>query len=139
MEGISGMTDEYLSSEELAHFRRELTAKRDEVLKRPTIVTTDVRELADNLDFATAVSQNSVDELVCAKDSLLLVEIEDALERLSNSEYGICEGSGELIPRRRLMVQPWARYIVSYQEVIDKLNKQRRSHRGVTDEDSGKL
>jgi RNA polymerase-binding protein DksA len=50
----------------------------------------------------------------------LLREIDDALERMENGTYGICEGTGEPINRARLEAQPWARYSVEYARMLEK-------------------
>lgn len=42
----------------------------------------------------------------------ILEEIEDALIRIDDGTYGICEGNGEPIPKARLEAIPWARYCV---------------------------
>jgi RNA polymerase-binding transcription factor DksA len=41
-------------------------------------------------------------------------EIDDALRRIDRGTYGICEYSGEPIPRERLKAIPWARERVEY-------------------------
>ncbi len=41
-------------------------------------------------------------------------EIDDALRRIERGTYGICEYSGEPIPRERLKAIPWARERVEY-------------------------
>ena len=41
-------------------------------------------------------------------------EIDAALERISKGTYGICEYSGEPIPKERLKAIPWARERVEY-------------------------
>ncbi len=48
-----------------------------------------------------------------------LVEIERALQRLDHGTYGICEGTGEPIPRPRLEAIPYARYSVEYQRKLE--------------------
>lgn len=123
-----------LTPEELLQFKEQLENKREEIGKRSLgILDLNVRELADDLDFASAISQNSVDEAVIKKDKALLKEIDDALQRIRDGEYGICEGSGESIPKRRIQVQPWARFTVAHQEALDKLAV-RRGFRGISDE-----
>ena len=47
-----------------------------------------------------------------------LRQVDAALERLDDGEYGICLGCEEKIPARRLQVIPWARYCVGCQEQI---------------------
>ncbi len=50
----------------------------------------------------------------------ILAEIDDALRRIEEGTYGICEGSGEPIPRERLEAIPWARYCVAYASLLEK-------------------
>ncbi|MFZ5805997.1 MAG: TraR/DksA family transcriptional regulator [Verrucomicrobiota bacterium] len=53
-----------------------------------------------------------------------LYEIEEALKRIDNQTYGICEMSGEPIPLARLKAIPFARYTVECQSRFEK------EHRG---------
>lgn len=46
----------------------------------------------------------------------LVVEIDDALERIRAGTYGLCEADGEPIPRRRLEAMPWARFCKRHAE-----------------------
>ena len=50
----------------------------------------------------------------------LLHEIDDALQRIEDSTYGICEGTGKPIPKARLEAQPWARYCVEYAQMLEQ-------------------
>jgi RNA polymerase-binding protein DksA len=50
----------------------------------------------------------------------LLTEIDEALLRIENGTYGICEGTGEPIPKPRLEAQPWARYCVEYARMVEQ-------------------
>jgi DnaK suppressor protein len=50
----------------------------------------------------------------------LLAEIDAALARIEKKTFGICEGSGEPIPKSRLEAIPWARYCVEYKELLEK-------------------
>jgi len=50
----------------------------------------------------------------------LLMEIEDALARIENGTYGICEANGEPIPKGRLDAIPWARYCVGCATLLEK-------------------
>ena len=58
----------------------------------------------------------------------LLREIDDALQRIENQTYGICEGTGEPIPKARFEAQPWARYCVEYARMLEQglVNEQDR-------------
>jgi RNA polymerase-binding protein DksA len=50
----------------------------------------------------------------------MLREIDDALQRIEDNTYGICEGTGKQIPTARLEAQPWARYSVEYARIIEQ-------------------
>ena len=50
----------------------------------------------------------------------ILDEIYDALERIEEGTYGICENNGEIIPRQRLEAIPWARYCVECASKTEK-------------------
>ena len=45
-----------------------------------------------------------------ASERHLLMDIENALLRIEEGTYGICEGNGEPIRKARLKAIPWARY-----------------------------
>jgi DnaK suppressor protein len=50
----------------------------------------------------------------------LLREIDDALQRIEDKTYGICEGTGKPIRKARLEAQPWARYSVEYARMLEQ-------------------
>ncbi|MHC5137984.1 MAG: TraR/DksA family transcriptional regulator [Planctomycetota bacterium] len=47
-------------------------------------------------------------------------EIHEAIKRIQEGTYGICEGTGEPIPKMRLKGIPWARYCVKFAELVEK-------------------
>lgn len=49
-----------------------------------------------------------------------LAEIDEALQRIVNGSYGICDVSGDMIPEMRLEAMPFARRTVSCQEKMDQ-------------------
>ena len=72
-----------------------------------------------------------------------LYEIEEALKRLENGTYGICEMSGKAIAQARLEALPFARLTVECQSQIEKMGKVSRARVpvtslfGLTDEEPG--
>ena len=50
----------------------------------------------------------------------LLREIDEALGRIENQTYGVCEGTGKLIRKARLEAQPWAKYCVEYARMLEQ-------------------
>jgi len=113
--------DRPLTEAEMAEFRRELLAKRREI-------TGNVKSMEDgalrhqrtdlsNRPYHMAdlgTDNYELENTLGLMDSerRLLLEIEDALDRIEEGVYGICEGNGEMIPVARLQAIPWARYCV---------------------------
>jgi len=50
----------------------------------------------------------------------ILKEIDAALVRMERGTYGICDGSGDPIPKARLNAIPWARFTVQFKELLEK-------------------
>ena len=50
----------------------------------------------------------------------LLEEIDDALQRIEQETYGICEATGKPIAKARLEAQPWARHCVKYARMLEQ-------------------
>ncbi|OYT71123.1 MAG: RNA polymerase-binding protein DksA [Chloracidobacterium sp. CP2_5A] len=77
-------------------------------------------EVKDPLDAAVTYANRELVARQVDQYRQLLQDVEDALERIAAGEYGICQGSGEEIPRKRLEAVPWARYTAAYQEKIER-------------------
>lgn len=71
-----------------------------------------------------------------------LYEIDEALKRIEQGSYGVCEISGKAIPHPRLEALPFTRYTVECQAELEKRNRFQRVRQPVTslfglnDEDS---
>jgi len=90
----------------------------EETLRKP-------RTDLSNLPFHMADAGTDTFELentlgLMDSERKLLKEIEDALARIENGTYGICEGSNEPIPKERLKAIPWARYCVAFASLLEK-------------------
>ncbi len=57
---------------------------------------------------------------IASNESQQLQEIEDALKRIKNGTYGICEMCKKPIPKKRLEILPYARFCVSCQSEYEK-------------------
>ncbi len=123
---------------ELENFRKLLTEEKEKILKKSesTVgsgnIQLDTNEMADEVDLASQTVEQTLTFKLLDRDRKLLGEIEHALNKIDNGDYGYCEGTGELIPKRRLEVRPWCRHSVKFKEQLEKLKK---SGRGVADED----
>lgn len=77
-------------------------------------------DLTNYAEVGTDNFEREVALRVASNESDSLYEIEEALKRVESGTYGICEGSGKPIPRKRLEVFPAARYTIEYQEKLEK-------------------
>lgn len=57
---------------------------------------------------------------ILAQEQDALHEIEEAIVRIDAGGYGVCEGSGVMIPQARLEAMPFARCTVDFQEKLDR-------------------
>lgn len=75
------------------------------------------RDLADASSFVTEIDNIMS---LASNQRQTLQEVQDALVRVSNGTYGVCEISGVPIPVERLEAIPWARYTVKVQAELEK-------------------
>jgi RNA polymerase-binding protein DksA len=106
---------------DVRRFKEALLAKQREILN--VVISMEDGALKQNMTdlsntpvhMADLGSDNfDRDNTLCltASERKLLWEIEDALLRVEEGTYGVCEGNGENIPRARLKAIPWARCCV---------------------------
>ena len=50
----------------------------------------------------------------------LLIEINEALDRIVDNSFGVCLGTGKPIALPRLRARPWCKYSIEYQRMIEK-------------------
>ena len=110
-----------LTPEEVAQFRAMLLAKQKEILSNVMCMEDETlrksRTELSNMPFHMAdigTDNFEMENTLGLMDSerRLLVEIEDALGRIQDGTYGVCEGNDESIPKARLEAIPWARFCV---------------------------
>jgi len=74
-------------------------------------------------DPADKASNSYTKELLFSQstnDRLILGQIEEALERIEDEEYGVCTNCGNEIGTKRLEALPWVRYCIACQELAEK-------------------
>ncbi len=122
--------DEELTQEEIDYFKGKLFAERELVkvpLQSRLTEMANPERPADELDQAGKLSDQAFLLRLADKERKLLAQIERALEKFANDEYGYCEGTGEPITRKRLDLRPWTRYSIEYKEELERAKKQGRS------------
>lgn len=122
-----------LSPEELEHFRQLLLAKLKEItgdvhwlenqgLHRSRQDSTgDLSNMPIHMaDIGTDTYEQEFSLGLMDSERRLVREILDALRRIEQGTYGICEGTGKPIPKGRLEANPWARYCVEYASLLEQ-------------------
>lgn len=122
-----------LSPEELAHFRQLLLGKLKEItgdvhwlenqgLHRSRQDSTgDLSNMPIHMaDIGTDTYEQEFSLGLMDSERRLVREILDALRRIDQGTYGICEGTGKPIPKGRLEANPWARYCVEYASLLEQ-------------------
>ncbi len=87
--------------------------------------TMDAIEKGDDMDLATDEINRDLEATIFMFRRKRINEIEAALKRIEQGEYGICEECGDDIPEARLRLFPAAEFCVTCQEDEDKRNKVR--------------
>ncbi len=83
----------------------------------------DAIEKGDEIDLATGEISRDLAAKISMRRHRQVKEIEDALDRIRNGEYGVCEDCGEPIPEQRLKLFPAAPLCVRCQEDLDHYEK----------------
>jgi DnaK suppressor protein len=81
-----------------------------------------IENSADMLDTIRMATDRDVLVQSLNINTQMLSDVREALDRLSNGEYGVCEDCDESIAPRRLQAIPWARVCVKCQEARDRSN-----------------
>lgn len=96
--------------EKREHFRsmllEEMRSLLDEAEKTVSEMTADTTNFPDPTDRATQESDRTFELRIRDRERKLLNKIREALERLDNGTFGVCEMCGEEIGEARLKVRP---------------------------------
>ena len=110
------------------HFKEMLLMRKAELEKILNNITNEIDEISrcdvkEDGDFAAASMDSSRDYQIYLKQKQELKEIEEALKRIEEGRYGICEMCDEPISEERLKIKPYAKYCIICREIIEKEGK----------------
>jgi DnaK suppressor protein len=114
-----------LTPNQLEHYRRILTARRDELANGTARAESEVKDQEElgRLDYGDrATGAVAKEDLLqeAGRDSEKLAAIETALIRMREGTYGLCAVCGKEIPVSRLDAVPWATLCIRDQEIADE-------------------
>ncbi|BDQ38145.1 hypothetical protein SYK_25050 [Pseudodesulfovibrio nedwellii] len=79
-----------------------------------------VENCPDDTDFASQLAQHGLNVSIHRRRVTRIREMEDALRRLAETDYGVCEECGEEIGVARLKANPAARLCVLCQSAAEE-------------------
>jgi len=102
--------------------KERLLAERDQLVNKlkGNDLSVDDAETPDPVDLAVRNYSKNVMLAVSENESRQLLLINEALERLSNDEFGDCQNCEKPINPKRLDAVPWARYCLNCQELVEQ-------------------
>lgn len=120
----------HLGKKELEHFRALLLRKRAELVG--DVSTMEKEALRGETGSLSSVpshmaeqgsdtSEQSLSLDLAAADRKLIREIDDALNRIADGTYGVCELTGTPIKQERLDELPWARHSIEAARELERL------------------
>lgn len=106
----------------LDEIKDRLLAERENLLNKlqENDLSIDDSETPDPVDLAVRNYSKNVMLAVSENESRQLTLINEAIERLNNDEYGVCQNCEKDINPKRLDAIPWARYCLSCQELVEQ-------------------
>ncbi len=106
----------------LDQIKDRLIAERENLLNKlkENDLSIDDSETPDPVDLAVRNYSKNVMLAVSENESRQLTEVDEALLRLEDDEYGNCQNCEKPINPKRLAAIPWARYCLDCQELVEQ-------------------
>ncbi len=103
---------------QLLELKEELLVGIDEDIKSET--NESKFEIGDVHDYASSEREREISRILGDRDREKLLDIDDALQRIDDGTYGICEECGEPIGEGRLKVMPFARECIECKTIEER-------------------
>lgn len=120
--------EEYMSDEQLAHFRLILNAwrtqLRHEVDRTKTHMAEEAANFPDPADRATQEEEFSLELRARDRERKLIKKIEKTLKKIEDDDFGFCEQCGIEIGIRRLEARPTADLCIDCKTLAEIKEKQ---------------
>ena len=109
----------------LKTLRDVLVVRRDALRKALAGDLSSLKELreqssGDVVDFALDSAQDEINSQLAEVESRELSQIDEALERMRDGSFGVCEGCKSNIPLARLQALPYAKCCIECQRKLEE-------------------
>ncbi len=117
-----------MNQTKINELKKKLLSERDLLIEKlkGNDLSVDASETPDPVDLAVRNYSKNVMLAVSENESRQLRLIDEALLRMEDDEYSLCQNCEKPIVAKRLEAIPWARYCLDCQELVE---------RGMIDED----
>lgn len=99
-----------MKKEDLAYFKELLTKRLEDLLNQADTTVIDMNmpkgNFPDPTDRAAYESDRNFELRIRDREHKLIKKVRNALERIENGTFGICEKCGEEISKKRLEARP---------------------------------
>lgn len=111
-----------MNKSSLKEIKENLLAERELLIQKlkGNDLSVDDSETPDPVDLAVRNYSKNVMLAVSENESKQLALIDEALLRIEDGEYGICQNCEKEVNPKRLAALPWARYCLDCQELQEK-------------------
>lgn len=116
-----------LKNDQLHAFKSRLLQIRIQLSHALKEATAEVKDAGDSKGYSQHQADEGTDDFgrtidleISNKESLILRQVERALEKLDEGTYGVCDITGKEIPIKRLEAIPYATMTVEAQDKFEK-------------------
>jgi len=111
-----------MTKTQLKDIKQKLLAERDLLIEKlkGNDLSIDDSETPDPVDLAVRNYSKNVMLAVSENESKQLTQIDEALLRIEDDEYGACQNCEKSINPKRLAAIPWARYCLDCQSLLEQ-------------------
>jgi len=121
------------SKKDLVYFKKLILKRKEEIVEQINHISEDTlkksqKDAAGDIsgytyhmaDIATDTYDREFSLGLASNERKLIYEIDDAVKKIEDGTYGICEGCKNLITKTRLKAIPYARRCLKCQEKTEK-------------------
>lgn len=111
-----------MNKTQLKEIKEKLLAEREILIRKlkGSDLSIDDSETPDPVDLAVRNYSKNVQLAVSENESKQLTLIDEALLRIEDGEYGLCQNCEKDINPKRLAAIPWARYCLDCQSLLEQ-------------------
>ncbi len=116
-----------MNKRDLAKFEKILTREKERLLKGIYTLEDLSNGNKENTGFGIHMADTGNEEeeleknlLYMSREGDTLALIDEALEKIKQGTYGICEHTGKPIPKERLIAKPFAKYSLEARRELER-------------------